>query len=417
MYLISVPVISQDTNSVVNRLDSFYESRQYFRMKTLLNNKNDDLKEWQKYYYNALLDNAFNNPGVSNTEIDKLLAEYKDVLTDSMEINLYNCKVLNCVNLFQYKEAYENTEILLSLYKEKLGKDEIEEFENSALIWKSALGLSPQTVEITGDTRLKIKKDIAGLTNVNVNVNGTEDQFIFDTGANFSTISESYAKKLSLYFLEGTLMVGAITGNKVSSRLAYAKTLKAGNLTFHNVLFLVLPDEALSFGGGVYVINGILGFPVIKEMKELHLSDEEIFIPLKINTRCYSNLALDGFVPVIETFVNKDTLVFSFDTGARKTMMYLPYYEKYKASVDSGYELQEINIGGAGGEVKLKGFKVNDLNFQIGNSKAELDDISLIAESIKDKDKYLFGNLGGDFINKFSVMIINFEQMYVEFED
>lgn len=417
MYLISLPVFSQEKNAATDELNSLYEKRQYFRLQKAFNNNIGDLKDWQKLYYQALLSNVFNNPSVSNMTIDKLLKEHKEDLTDSMKVNLYNSKLINSVNLFLYKDAAEITDVLLSEYRSKLDNDEIEELENSGLIWKSGIRLSPQTAESSGDTKLKIKKDLAGLVNINVNVNGHDEQFIFDTGANFSTISESYAKKTGLDFLEGTLMVGAITGNKVSSRLAYAKSLIAGNLTFHNVLFLVLPDEALSFGGGVYIINGILGFPVIKEMKEIHLSDEEIFIPHKVDAQGYSNLALDGFVPVIETFVNKDTLVFSFDTGARKTMMYLPYYEKYKTSVDSRYESQEIKIGGAGGEVMLKGFYLNDLNFQVGNSKVELDDISLIAERIMDKDKYLFGNLGGDFINKFNKMIINFEEMYVEFED
>ncbi len=416
MYLISIPVFSQENNPLSNELNSLYEKREYFTLQKVFDNNFSSLKNWQQLYYQALLDNVFNNPAESNTAIDKLLADYKDELTDSMEVILYHSKLINCVNLFSYKDASEITEVLLSQYKNHIGKDEIDELENSGLIWKSGASLSPQTVVSLGDTRLKIKKDIAGLVNVNVNVNDHDEQFIFDTGANFSTISESFAKKLGLTFLEGKLEVGTITSKKVSAGLACAKSLMIGNLKFSNVLFLVLPDEALTFGGGVYVIKGILGFPVIKEMKEIQISEHEIFVPLKINSKEKSNLALDGFIPLIETYVNQDTLIFSFDTGARRTMMYSVYYEKHKTMIDSTYKPEELSIGGAGGEVKVKGFKLDELSFQISNSKAVLEDVSLFSEKIKEKDKYVYGNLGGDFINSFGKMIINFEGMYVDFE-
>lgn len=64
-----------------------------------------------------------------------------------------------------------------------------------------------------------------------------EEEFIFDTGANFSTVSESFAKKIGLIFLEGKIDVGTATSIEVSSKLAYATSLKIGNLNYSNVLF------------------------------------------------------------------------------------------------------------------------------------------------------------------------------------
>ncbi len=85
--------------------------------------------------------------------------------------------------------------------------------------------------------------------------------------------------------------------------------------------------------------------------------------------------------------------------------------------IDSSYELEDVKIGGAGGEIIVKGYRLKDLDFQIASGKAVLDDISLFSKPIKDEDEYLSGNLGGDFIHKFKKMIINFENMYVEFEN
>ena len=422
--LIPAVTYSQGSSAEVNFLNSLYNEKQFFKLKKQVIEMKDVLNDRQKLYYNSLIDNAFNDPGASNAGIDKLLKENPDELTDSMKVNLYNCRVINSVNLFDYKDSFEAVEILLSKYKPMIEEKELKDYENSAQIFKAGFTLAPQTVEIKGDTKMKTKKDLAGLVNIKAEVNGMEEEFIFDTGANFSTVSESFAKKLGLIFLEGKLDVGTATSIEVSSKLAYAKSLKIGNLTYGNVLFLVLPDEALSFAGGMYVINGIIGFPVIKEMKEIHLSDGEIFIPAKPGSSSNSNLALNGFIPVIETYVssafaNSDTLVFSFDTGAKKTMMYYSYYEKYKSLIDGKYEPTDIKFGGAGGEETLKGFKINDLNFRIFNENTTLKNVSLLSEKIKDKDndKYIGGNLGGDFFNSFKTMIINFEDMFVQFEN
>ncbi len=416
LYLYPAEVFTQDNKAEINYMNSLYNENQFFKLKKQLNENISSLNESQKLYYNALLDNVFNEPEKSNESIDKLLSEYKNDLTDSMKVNLYNSRLVNYVNLFMYKDAFEAGEILLAEHKNLMEKKEIEDLENSSSIFKAGFSLPPQTFETTGDTRMETKKDLAGLINIKAGINGNDEDFIFDTGANFSTVSESFAKKIGLIFLEGRIEVGTATSVKVSSRLAYAPSLNIGSFKFKNVLFLVLPDEALSFAGGLYVINGIIGFPVIKEMKEIHFTDSELYIPEKPKSSSYSNLALNGFLPVIETFADSDTLVFSFDTGAKRTIIYYPYYKKYKSIIDSKYEPVDIKVGGAGGDETLKGYKINEMNFRISDGKTILKNVSLLSEQIKDKDEYIEGNLGGDFFSSFKTMIINFEDMYVEFE-
>ena len=77
--------------------------------------------------------------------------------------------------------------------------------------------------------------------------------------------------------------------------------------------------------------------------------------------------------------------------------------------------MRTITIGGAGGSIDVKGFILDDVILSIGNTKATLDKVRLIAEEIKDKDNYFYGNIGQDVINQFDEMVINFESMYIEF--
>ena len=412
----SSELYSQTESILFNKLNSLYNQKQFFRLRTELKSQSNLLNESEKDYFNSLTKSVFNKPEESNRIIDKLMKENPDKLTDSMIVELLECRLINSVNLFDYSEAGKTTELLLSKYGKLIEPDDIKDFENSALIWKAGSDLKGQKVTITGDTRLELKRDLANLANIKVNIYNFEEDFIFDTGANFSTVSKSFAVKLGLKFIEGTIDVGTSTDKKVKSEIAYADSLRIGNLSFENVAFLVLPDEDLTFAGGMYVINGIIGFPVIKEMKEIVISEKEIFIPAESVSSSYENLTLDGFIPLVETIVNSDTLIFSFDTGARSTIMYFPYYEKNKSEIDKLYMPEDIEFAGAGGETVVKGFNLNNMDFQIASGKTMLNEVSLLSKHIKDNDEFIYGNLGGDFIGKFSKMIINFDKMYVEFE-
>jgi predicted aspartyl protease len=408
---------AQNTTFLTNKFNKLCNEKQFFSLNRELIKSKDMLNDMQRLYFGAILDNAFNRPESSNKSIRELFSGFKDQLTDSMAARLLECRISNSVNLFDYKDAAAATDSLIDRYDYLYEKDFKDELVNSGLIWKAASDLQPQEMTVTADTRIDVKKDIAALSNIGVNINGSSEQFIFDTGANFSTVSESYASKLRLSFLKGNIKVGTSTGIKVESRLAYTKSMIIGNMKFNNVLFLVLPDEALSFGGGVYVINGIIGFPVIKEMKEIQLTENELFVPMNSKSKSVLNLSFDGFTPLVETVVNSDTLVFVFDTGAKKTMIYHPYYEMHKEEIDKNYSPEEIRIGGAGGEIKVKGFKLDNIIFKVASSSIKLDDVSLISVNVKKSEEYTFGNLGSDFTGSFRVMIIDFANMSLEFSD
>lgn len=401
----------------IDELHSLYYKKQFFTLRDELKKNHESYDSLTRDYYQALVYSVFNKPAESNSIIAKILEHNLSSLTDSMKVELYEALSINNVNLFQYDKALEASEFLLKNHPEHYSSEELEDMKNTELIWKASTFIPPQTVTVKGDTRLEITKDIAGLTNIEVSISGENEKFIFDTGANFSTIRKSYAEKLGLKFLEGEIKVGTSTGNKVNSNLGIADALKIGNHEFNNVLFLILPDEALTFGGGAYVINAIIGFPVIKEMKEIILSEDEIFIPAKSEESAYQNLAMNEFTPIVETIINSDTLLFSFDTGANKTAIYSKYYDDNKEFIDKNYEEEEFNVGGAGGVVKITGFMLKDMNFQIGNGKALLDEVSLYKKKIKDDNEYLYGNLGNDFIKQFKKMVINFEHMFVDFRN
>lgn len=80
-------------------------------------------------------------------------------------------------------------------------------------------------------------------------INGRKAAYYFDSGANLSTLSESDALRLGMEIHE--VRPGAvstdISGDRVSFRVALAKSLRVGGVELRNVAFLVTTNDQRSF--------------------------------------------------------------------------------------------------------------------------------------------------------------------------
>lgn len=185
-----------------------------------------------------------------------------------------------------------------------------------------------------------------------------------------------------------------------------------GNIEIYNPVFLVLPDEALSFPQIDYQIFGILGFPVIEALGEIRITQDGNFIvPEEESTFSgKSNLAMKGLTPLI--YIGDKH--FTFDTGADQSIFYNIFYQENKKFVDDNYKLEKINLGGAGGEKEFVGYIINH-TLNVGDQQVRLENIRLLKEKIKENET-VYGNIGQDLIQKFDKMIINFNKMFIKFE-
>lgn len=412
--IILAPLAIAQPNPEFNNLWDLFNKKEYFKLNSRFVNTAINLPEGEKFIIGGMLDRVFNQPGESNEKLDRVLNNFRAGLSDSVMMEIYQAKMLNYVNLYDYANALKMNDVLLTTYAHLIDSADTEDYNNSLKIWKSCSELQPQTCIKSGSTRIRMKKDLAGLYNIELKINGVKSEFIFDTGANFSTITLSLAKKINLKFLEGKIKVGTATDIKVDAHLAYAEQLIIGNMKYQYVLFLVLPDEALTFAGGLYKIDGIIGFPVIKEMKEVTITEDEMIVPESSKAKDLKNLSMHSFTPVVNVVYKNDSLIFTFDTGARKTSLYNMFYRKYKSFIDKKYEQEELEIEGAGGKQTVKGFIIDKVIFNAGGTNRKLEDVKLYSENFKDKDKYFYGNMGQDFFSGSANLTINFEYMYFE---
>ncbi len=370
---------------------------------------------WQEIYLQAMENNIFGNYEYSNNKLKILLNNHHSQIPDSIVSDIYEIKASNHLNLFEYKSAYETALLLNSDYSSYLDSREKENTENELIIWNALQNVPPQKILKSGDVKIPLIKDFAGLWNIPVKIKNNSYEFIFDTGANFCVIVESLAKKNGLMIIENAKFeVETATDKKIVSKIGFAKHIKLGDISAENVIFIVMPDESLDFG--VYKIDGIIGNPVLKAFGQIIINNEnEIVIPASPEKSSLKNLAFDGFTPVIQMINKNDSLCFTFDSGGQATCLYKPFFLKYKDEVTGKYKLVKIKIGGAGGSKSLYGYILDKIVLKTGNAKSEIQDVKLLKDLIKEKDEYFYGNLGQDYFKEFSKIIINYSDMYIEF--
>ncbi|MFL5746557.1 MAG: TIGR02281 family clan AA aspartic protease [Niastella sp.] len=399
-----------------NPLDSLLVHRHFFELqRQLQSDAYRDLPAYKRLYYQAFLHNFFHDLTTSNNEIAQLLAVHKDQLTSIQIGYLLMKKIDNHVKLFQYRDAHLATQLLLHKYRSALSPEEREDVRNSDLIWKGLQDVPAQITVISSDNQIGYRRDLAGLITVPVSFVDSSYYFVFDTGANISVITESYARKANLRKLNVRFKVRAITGLQVNASLGIADELRLGNIVVQHAVFMIFPDSSLSFARGQYKIKGILGFPIIEQLQEIHIDKNNLTVPQVAVDRNIRNFGVDELLPVISVGYNTDTLAFTFDTGAQFTFLNEPFYHDYKTLVDTAGYSFEMQIGGAGGIAKSKAYRLSQIPITVAGQTALLKDVAVKTSSPSPKDKLYYGNFGQDIMNQFKEMVINFRYMYVDF--
>lgn len=405
---------SQDFNSLYSK----YRNKDYFHFRDAVKEFNSEpTAKWQKPFLESLSDCIFGNFEKSEKNIDYILENFSSDIPDSLLKDLYQKLYYDNAFLYEYKKAYKTAEILNSKYSQYLTEDEREVVPDDIIMFKSLVDAPPQKIKKgDSDLKLKIKKDMAGLWNVPVKLNNTDFEFVFDTGADFPVLVESIAKKLGLKISDEEFNVGTSTSKKVKSKIAVVNSLVIGNIKLENVVFYIMKDEDFTFGP--YKILGIIGAPIIRAFEEVRFTkDNELIVPLTPGKEEIRNIAYDQYTPIIQVIYKSDSLNFVFDSGNESFTLYHPFLSKYENEITKNYTLQKINIGGAGGVIETDGYILDKATFSAGNTNVEIKNIILLSNSLSESQKFFHGNLGQSYIKQFNVLILNYKNMYIEFQN
>lgn len=231
-------------------------------------------------------------------------------------------------------------------------------------------GVKPMTIAWHGSTRLKTSRNAIGSRVAELEVNGVREQWLLDTGSNYSLVSKSFAKKIGLRALPGSAETGSgLTGPKNSLQAGVVPLMQVGAAALHNVVVLILDDANLkiNLGDQSYQINAILGYPIFRVMRVITFAQNGEFEAGKSAYRGRNGVPMymRRLVPVVNLGVNGVNLPFTLDTGASGTDLSVRYYERFKDS-DLSWREDEDQSGGVGGTIKRKIYKQSLLRLTIG---------------------------------------------------
>ncbi|HEX2202047.1 MAG TPA: pepsin/retropepsin-like aspartic protease family protein [Longimicrobium sp.] len=396
------------------RLAALYEARDCFTLREALAAGPAD-RAPETAFYRAFVAGAFNRPDESVREAQRYLSWEGSARAPGRRIEAETILAENLVRAHRYGEA---ADVYARLLPEVADSARRAGFAMAVQVFGALRGVPAQTVALAGEVRVPLTRDKAGLVNVEVAAGDTGERFVFDTGANLSTVTESTARAFGFRIIDRPVEAGTASGRNTAGRLAVAPELKIGAATVRNAVFLVLPDSALAFPQIDYRIHGIVGFPVIAALGEVTLTRAgELVVEPASATAAEGepNLCLNGLEPLVRVAVGADTLHFGLDTGAQSSTLFPPFHALRRAELEPRGPERTTRLGGAGGSREVRAFDYGPVTLSVGGRAATVERLSVLPERTIERSRFVYGDIGQDVIRQFEAMTLDFRRMRIRF--
>ena len=418
LFAISLATCTVKSNpSAERQLFQMLDKKKLFQLETLLEEKRPELPQGIVLYLEAHLQNAFNQTEQSLQTIDILLGNYGKLLNDTLLYNIFVIKYDNLHKQSRYREAVESLKIAINKYGHAVDSIELTNLQEETYNTIEPLtGLPPQKIYIATDVTIPVSLNQYNHIIMSVTNGEQSENFVFDTGAS-NVVSESSAQRLGIRVLKSSASSVGAADKKVQFKVGFADRLWLGDLMLENVVFMVMPDEFLSFPEADYVIHGIIGFPVINQMKEIVIhKNESITVVAHPTKRNLHNLFLDRTMPVVLFESNRDTLFFIMDTGATASKFSENYFTANSVEIRENATPKTIRRGGVGGFVDSEVYELENVQLKIGGRELTIPTLMVLTGKLSYLKNY-DGHLGQDVLMHFNKLILNYEDMYLTFED
>ena len=380
-----------------------YAAHDFFDLKAMVAADPSPDSE-QKRFYSAAVLSAFNQPAAANKLIDAMLANNIDT---ALMPFLLQMRMENDRRLYDYAGALDTERTLIDLYERK-DDPRLADAQNTAKLLGALSDAAPQKATRSGDSHIILAEDGKLGYCIPVTV-GVDPCYILDSGANYSTLTRSEAERLKLQIIPAGTEVTGSHGTKVPADVAVAPSLLLGNVQYHNVVFLVMPDSAFTFPD--FSIPGILGYPIFAGMGAVTIRHGHVIdVPKLINTKRVDDITLDGNDILTQVMVGDHTVLCRVDTGADHTVFYKSYYDQYKDEVDKAGKAHSVHSGSAGGIKTYPSIRLSNMQITVAGRPVKLQNVDVFTAKTVSQD-YLQCNLGQDAFRDYKSYTINLAAM------
>jgi tetratricopeptide (TPR) repeat protein len=207
LYLLGLICCLSSTTADVPRLRQLQEKGRFFELREAL--KEAGWNNPANLFYRGLVESRFGQEPAAVVDLQKFLAASSD---QDLQRKAYEEMASALVRLGRYGDSAIALREALRLTP--LNDIDRAGTENSRALYESLAEIAPQIVEFGEETAAQAEFNPLGSWDVPVEVNGHKGKWIFDTGANWSTVTESEAAGMGLALRETNTYVNGSTGKK-----------------------------------------------------------------------------------------------------------------------------------------------------------------------------------------------------------
>jgi hypothetical protein len=251
-----------------------------------------------------------------------------------------------------------------------------------------------------------------------VTINGSPAQYMIDTGAGYSVLTESEATRLRLPVLDvagGRIGEAAGRGFAIT-KIAVAESLNLGDIHLQHVAFLVSGDEPKVWADLPPGQRGTLGIQVLLACQTLQWDSRGTVLlggrPRRSNARG-ANLYLGGTgLFAAAAFGNRKLDVF-VDSGSSWSCLYERFAKAFPNLVKESGKPGTRRYWGGGGEVEVPTTTLPEVTLRLGSFPVTLRPVDILT---KGPGSESHGWMGLDALSQASRVTIDFKAMKLTLE-
>jgi hypothetical protein len=238
-------------------------------------------------------------------------------------------------------------------------------------------------------------------------VNGRPpEEFVLDSGASLSLLTESAAERMGVRFVPGaTAAARGLHDTETPMRMGWLDSVRIGDLTLTDVPVGVLADGTLTFETealGVFKLNGVLGAHLMKELDWRIEYFEKRVLARRLDPKAprgskYQNIFFRRMKPMVRTSLDgKPWSLFLLDTGSELSMVTRGGLRKTRVyDSEAAYPVTLEGIG----KSRVSWGKVSNVTLGVGAWMVRFNDMVVKEEGDAIED----GILGASFLSHFDV--------------
>lgn len=248
-------------------------------------------------------------------------------------------------------------------------------------------------------------------------INGQGAQFVLDTDAGMSGISETEAKRLGLRTLSGQALFDGITGKRATNgHYAVADRLRIGKTELRDVAFTVLPDNLDVWAKVPVSQRGVVGLPVLLALETIQWNrnhELRIGFPHGHADLPNANLSFEELDALALVEIAGHKLTVDLDTGSTISTMWPLFAKNFPELLEGSHE-SKTSMSGATGYTNIRSAIVPEVRLTLGGFPIVFRNAPTLLISTVPVSNWQYGQIGIDQLTQASDVTIDFKALKIQ---